>query len=211
MQWSALQGAVASWANRSDLTSNMTTFLALAEERIYSGDPTANVDPLRVAEMLQTATLTPASGVITLPAGALEIKRVRDAASRSVLTPVDETKLGDREGDTAGAPGAYTMRAGKLIVAPGVNSTTGLEVMYFGRLATPAASTDENAIMARYPAIYLHAMLIEVGIYLQDDEMTARATRAFVSAVTGAQRADDRAEVAGLSQMCIRPDSGGAV
>ena len=210
MQWAALQGAVASWANRSDLSSNMATFLTLAEDRIYSGDPVNNVDPLRVAEMLQTATLTPASGVITMPAGALEIKRVRDAASRSVLTPVDETKLGDREGDTAGTPGAYTMRAGKLIVAPGV-STAGLEVLYFGRLATPAAGTDENAIMARYPAIYLHAMLIEVSIYLQDDEMTARATRAFVSAVTGAQRADDRAEVAGLSQMCIRPDSGGAV
>ena len=49
MQWGALKTAVSAWANRNDLTAQIGTFLLLAEERIYSGDPANNIEPLRCA------------------------------------------------------------------------------------------------------------------------------------------------------------------
>jgi len=211
MQWGALKTAVASWANRNDLSAQMGTFLLLAEERIYSGDPVNNIEPLRCAEMVATASLTPVSGVITMPSGYLELLRLRDAASRVVMTPVSEDKIGDIEGFTAGAPFRFAVRGGKVIVAPGAASVGPLEVVYYGKLATAAADGDENAIMSRYPSVYLHAMLIEVAGFLADDEMQARAMRAYVSAMAGAQAADKRAEAGGLSALAIRSDAWGQV
>lgn len=211
MQWGALKTAVASWANRNDLTAQMGVFLLLAEERIYNGDPVNSIEPLRCAEMIATASLTPASGVLTMPDGYLELLRLRDAAARVVLTPVSEDKLGDIEGFGAGSPFRFAVRGGKVIVAPGATSTSALEAVYYGKLTTPSADGDENAIMARYPSIYLHALLIEAAGYLADDEMQARATRAYVSAMAGAQAADKRAEAGGLSALTIRSDTWGQV
>lgn len=211
MQWGDLKTAVASWANRNDLTAQMGTFLLLAEERIYSGDPAANIDPLRCAEMVTTASVAPAAGVVTLPYGYLELLRLRDPASRVVLTAVSEDKLGDIEGFTDGAPFRFSVRGGKIIVAPGAASVTALEVVYYGRLATPLLDSDENAVMLRYPAVYLHALLIEVAGFLADDDMQARAMRAYVSAMAGAQAADRRAEAGGLSALAIRSDTWGQV
>lgn len=211
MQWGALKTAVAAWANRNDLTAQMGTFLLLAEERIYTGDPVNNIEPLRCAEMIVTASLTPASGVLTMPAGYLELLRLRDAASRVVLTAVDEAKIGDIEGYGAGLPFRFAVRGGKVIVAPGATSSSALEAVYYAKLTSPSADTDENAIMARYPAVYLQAMLIEVAGYLADDDMQARALRAYVSAMAGAQAADKRAEAGGLTALAIRSDAWGQV
>lgn len=211
MQWGALKTAVSAWANRNDLTAQMGTFLLLAEERIYSGDPVNNIEPLRCAEMIVTASLTPVAGVLTMPAGYLELLRLRDAASRVVLTPVSEDKIGDIEGYGTGLPFRFAVRGGKIITAPGATSTSALEAVYYGKLTTPSDDADENAIMARYPSIYLHALLIEAAGYLADDEMQARALRSYVSAMAGAQAADKRAEAGGLSALAIRSDTWGQV
>ena len=206
MNLGALKSAVAAYANRSDLTAMMPTFLELAEDRIYSGDPVNAVEPLRLSLMIQTGTYTPAAGVVTVPA-MLEVIRVRDAATRTVFRPMEADKIGAIEGYSSARSYAFDVRGGKIVLAP--LGASPVEVVSYTRPTTPTADADENGVMQAYPGIYLHAMLIEAGLYLADDDMTIRALKAWQSAMAGAQAADARAEAGGASALTIRADTWG--
>ena len=57
--YTELQAAVADWLNRTDLSSRIVDFIALAESKMDSGyirpgDPTRKNYKLRVVEMAQT-------------------------------------------------------------------------------------------------------------------------------------------------------------
>lgn len=202
MNWLALQDAFARFANRTDLDASL--MLQLAEPRIYSGDPINGVEPLRLSSMLRTVSVAPTAGTITI-AGMLEVVRVRDAARNVVLRVMSPDDIGAIEG-LFGPSYAYDPRAGGLRVAP--LSSGALEVHYYARPTTPATGTAENEVMRDHPGIYLHAMLIEAGLYLADDDMTMRALKAWQSAMAGAQAADRRADAGGFAALSIRSDRG---
>ena len=79
MNYADLQQLVEDHLGRSDLSSWFQSFVASAETWLNYGSQ--ETPPLRVREMETIATLTPVSGVVTLPADYLEYERVSEALS----------------------------------------------------------------------------------------------------------------------------------
>ena len=79
MNYADLQQLVEDHLARSDLSSWFQSFVASAETWLNYGSE--ETPPLRVREMETIATLTPAAGVVTLPADYLEYERVSEALS----------------------------------------------------------------------------------------------------------------------------------
>ena len=209
MNYAALKAAVAGWANRTDLTAQMPTFLSLAEQRVWFGDPAAQVDPLRALQMLTSVTLTPAAGQVALPADFLDVERVAalgaDGASKTTLTPRSSAALARFE-MVDSAPMYFAVRSGVLVLGPRFSNS--VELLYYARPATPTADADENWLMAAAPGVYLYGMLTEVALYLRDDELLASARDLYRGAVAAVQRASDQQQDGGMTSLAIIADRG---
>lgn len=187
MNWGQIKAAVAAYANRSDLTDMMPTFLELAEQRIYNGAAEGDVPPLRLSTMLTTQTL---SGV-ALPADFLEMKRVVAVMSTTYKKPLDFKpleKMGEQE-TTSGDPQFYSMNNGNLVYAPTFSQP--VEIIYYARFPTPVLDTDTNWLTNNASTTYIAAMLIEVGYYLRDNDLAKREMARFASQINAMQAQDD--------------------
>ena len=106
MNYADLQQLVEDHLGRSDLSSWFQSFVASAETWLNYGSQ--ETPPLRVREMETIATLTPVSGVVTLPSG-VEMVMPGDNISFDVelITPIameEKLRFAIREGGrTVGA------------------------------------------------------------------------------------------------------------
>lgn len=204
MNYGQLKTAVAGWANRSDLTSLMVTFLELTEQRIYQGTP--QVQGLRLTSMLGTD-----STVVTgdaLPARFAAVERVTylTGGRKQPLEQRAPQMLAILEG-TSGQPRFYAIRGTTIVIAPGGASDT-CEMSYYARLVTPVADGDTNDILTNSAGVYLHGMLVEVGNYLQDESMVALHEARFVAEMKQVQKYDDDKRYSGpitiVSDLSVR-------
>lgn len=209
MNYAALKSAVTSWANRTDLTALMPTFLSLAEQRIFFGEPAAQISPLRAVKMLTSTTLTPVDGQVTLPADFLDFERVAslgsDGFSKTPLTYRSTAQLARFE-LISGAAQFFGVRSGKLVLGPRI--TDQVELLYYARPATPSADADENWLMADASGVYLYGMLIEVAMYLRDDDTQAAVRDLYRNAVAAVQQASDQLQDGGMTSLAIMADRG---
>jgi hypothetical protein len=191
VNWTELQAQTAGWVDRSDLTALMPVFLDNAEARIYSGIPDG---PLRCRGLrLQSMLLTAAAVATpwTLPAGLLSIHNV--TAQVGGYAKQLDPAVSDTAAPYLGMPGdpqGYLVRGGTLqLVGIGPGAAT---IVYYGRLTTPSAGGDTNAIMTTYSGVYRWAMLAEAADYLQNAEASALYSGRFAEAMKSAQAQDDR-------------------
>lgn len=209
MNYAALKSAVAAWANRTDLAAHLPTFLALAEQRIWFGEPAAQIAPLRVLPMLTSVTLAPAGGVASLPADFLDVERVAalpaDGNSKTPLTPRSPAAMGRFE-LTDGAPQFFAVRNGALVFGP--RFALPVELLYYARPTTPVADADENWLMLQAPGVYLYGMLIEVALYLRDEGLGLAARDLYRNALSAVQTASDQQQAGGMSSLAIVADRG---
>lgn len=209
MNYATLKTAVAGWANRTDLAAQLPAFLALAEQRIFFGEPAAQIAPLRVLPMLTAATLTPVSGAVALPADFLDVERVAalpaDGNSKTPLTPRSPAGMGRFE-LTDGAPQFFAVRNGSLVFGP--RFAHPVELLYYARPATPSADSDENWLMSQAPGVYLYGMLIEVALYLRDEGLGLAARDLYRNALAGVQYASDQQQAGGMTSLAIMADRG---
>lgn len=162
--YAELQTAAANWLNRSDLTSRIPEFIALAEAKFNR--------VIRAPDMVTKDTsFTIDSQYKTLPTGFLEAIRfsISGTPDRRLeyLTPekMDET----RERFTASQkPGYYSVAGGNFEFLPNPDqSYTGLLLYY--QAITGLATTSPNWLLTSHPDIYLFGTLLEAAAYLDDD------------------------------------------
>lgn len=191
MNFGQLKEAVRSWADRTDLDALMTTFVELAEQRIYNG---VQVGQRRVAGLRLQGMLTTVSPftVGTLPADLLKIERVAAIYSnyKKPLVYASSESLADDELLTSTAQG-YTVRGNELIVGPAFGED--VELIYYARPVTPTGDSDTNVVLQKAPSVYLYGALREVGAWLRDPELVSMAEPQFMDAMDAAQAADDEA------------------
>lgn len=192
MNWGELKTAVLAYAHRTgdaELTNLMPTFLALAEDRIYSGE--SNSPKIRVAAMRQFAQL--ANG--TRPAGFLEAIKVAEADSpeKSLLyVPMDKMPQERR---------AFSWDGETLVLSE--DQGFPIDLTYYAKLTTPSTDIDTNWLMDNHPRLYLSAMLVEVARYTVDGEMAAREISNYASAAQTVNSTDKAAQMSG-SQIVMR-------
>lgn len=163
--YSDLQAAIASWIARADLGPNIPDFIALFES-------VAN-RRLRLRQQESAATLTPSSGVATLPADYLAWRRVTwtgqfprelEYVHPSYLHALYPTLPAD-------IPRLFTIEGGNLTVAP--SDDTALTFDYFQKIPALTSTNTSNWLLATAPDLYLFGALAEAHGFVKDAESLA--------------------------------------
>jgi hypothetical protein len=189
--YSELQSAVADHMARSDLTSYIPDFITLTESVLNFGmkSPEYDLSPLRARDMETVSSLTPASGVATLPDTFLEPRRVVEEASiRRPLDYITPEGADEMYPDRAsGLSDHYTIIGSSLYMFP--LSTNDIEVHHY-RTIPPLASNDPNWLLTKNPNIYLRGALFQAALFVKDQaEALTHAT--LLKALVGGMNASD--------------------
>jgi hypothetical protein len=170
---SDLQTQIANWLARDDLTAYIPDFITLFE--------CAAARKLKVRLQETTATLTPTSGVATVPSDYLGYRRVTWTGSPiSELSYVTPTMYATYlNSPVASPPLVFTIEGSNLRVAP--SDDTALTFDYFQRNA--AVSGTLNWLYTNHPDAYLFGSLCEANAFNKG--------KAFDSASLWKQRRDE--------------------
>ncbi len=160
--YAELQTAVQNWMDRSDFSSRVPEFIALAEAFFNR--------KLRCREMVATSSFTTTAGTATLPTDFLQAINVYwNGSTPKSLEEYPDQVFEDRYGAlTAGPPEAYLIRGLSIYVAP-VDNTTQLKLIYYQKI--PAlASSSTNWLLTAHPDLYLFAALTEAELFTLDSQ-----------------------------------------
>lgn len=153
-----LQASVASWIDRTDQTANIPDFIALAESAMNA--------ELRLRDMVKTGTLATVDGVgyVELPADWLAFTYIRYEGTQLEYVTPDVLRANSwKTGDVA----EYSIEGNQLLLNPTPGAIT-LDIGYYGRIPALSA-TPTNAILTKYPMIYLSGALAAAFQFLMDD------------------------------------------
>lgn len=192
--YAQLQTAISDHLARSDLTSYIPDFITLAEGLLNFGlkSTELDMDPLRVRDMETTVTLTPTSGVVTLPDTFLEARRVVETAvprrSLDYITPDAADDLYPTR--DSGLADHYTIIGSSLYTFN--LASNDIEIEHY-RTIPPLATTDPNWLLTKSPNIYLRASLFEAAMFIKDDTEALRQGTMLKALVGGMNASDKRA------------------
>jgi hypothetical protein len=155
--YAELQSAIANWLARDDLTAYIPDFITLFEA--------AAARRLRVRLQESTTTLTPSSGVATVPTDYLGHRRVTWTGSpihelAYVAPPIYAGYLESG----SGTPTVYTIEGSNLRVSS--SDDTALTFDYYAR--TAAVSGSLNWLFTYHPDAYLFGSLCEANAFNKD-------------------------------------------
>lgn len=170
---------------RTDLTSQFPDILALAEQRIFYGDGT--IAPLRVLPMEGSATLTFTDGVASLPADFLDKRAIYWSATWAVSLVYEPPSIFyplalERAGGSY--PEAYTLEGNSVKVSPALTGSATL--LYYQRPTAMSADGDSNAILLKWPGVYLFGCQLEVYRITRNAEELVKTKQMYADAVSAA-------------------------
>jgi hypothetical protein len=170
-----LKAAIADYAVRSDLTTQIADFVTLAETMFNHGDDELGFPALRVREMETTSSSnTPdANGVITLDTDFLQMRRVTSTDDPRRILAYASPEWMDESYPTAtsGYPSFYTIIGSSLIIRP-VGSSD-IEYVYYEKIPALSGSVSSNWLLAKSPNAYLFASLYNLYVFVQQPEGAA--------------------------------------
>lgn len=194
--YAQLQGAVADWLERGDLTARIPDFIALAEARFN------RVLRLRMMEVEAALTLGVGARKVALPAGFREpVALWRTAAQgRCALRFVDPATL---EVKFAPGPAAcWTIDGAELAFDRPADVAYDLTLRMLGRLALSDAAPT-NALLTDYPDLYLFGALAEAAPYLRDADLLNLVLARLDAALSEARAKEARAR--SLATLGVEP------
>ena len=211
--YAELKTAIANWLERSDLTSRIPEFIALAQAKMYRGvlgpdGRTWVIPPLRVRDMITTANIAVTSGVGATPSGWLEFVRLWiDSTDQPNLKYLPPQTFYDNAGahNTAAASDvlAYTIEGAVIRTAAPMTET--LKSVHYAKFTAMSADGDSDWVLLQAPHVYLDGALAEAyGGYLRDPDGAAFHGASFAAGVKGLMGQDKQAQHAG-STLVMRP------
>ena len=181
--YAQLQTEIANWLDRTDLTSQIPTFIELAEASFNR--------TIRAPDMITKNDSYSISGQYnTLPSDTLEIIRivvdVQPVIVLEYLTPQDLSELrGELTG--TGKPYYFTLVGGssnQLEVLRSPAQTYTSSIIYYTRIPALTDSATTNWLLTANPDIYLFGALVEAEPYLKNDERMPLWTNRLDKALT---------------------------
>jgi hypothetical protein len=160
--YAELQAAVGNWLDHSLFAARIPEFIALFEA--------AANRRLRVREQEATATLTPVSGAVVLPADYLAWRRLTwTGAPRVELQYVHPSYLqAAYPSSPTDVPRIFTIEGTTLKVRP--LDGTSLELDYFQKIPALSDAAPSNWLLAAHPDVYLFGSLVEAEMFGVNDE-----------------------------------------
>jgi hypothetical protein len=154
--FSELRTQIASWVNRTDLsTAQLSLFVAAAESDIRND--------LETREGWQSTSGTVTSNTITVPSGFLSVRTL--TVDDFVLDYLPQSTLlsKDQEGYVSGY---YTIENDTITVLGGTNYV----LHYIGSLTSLSGDSDTNWLLENAPNVYLWAGCKYASVFLRDIE-----------------------------------------
>lgn len=198
--YGGLKASIASWLKRSDLTSTIPDFVALAEARIARD--------LRIRKQVVTTTLTTTAGVqyVTLPSDFLEAENltVNTTPPRAISVVTPELLDVKYPANTwTGVPAVYCLLGDQLQFGPTPDAAYPISLAYYQRFTALSGDSDTNWLLTNHPSIYLFAALSEAEPFLMNDPRATTWEAKYANDVKLLQDADDEALRSG-SAMRVR-------
>ena len=165
---------VASYLKRSDLTSQIPTFIMLAESK-FARD-------LRIRPMLTGVTMQtiPGSRNISLPGDWLEFDSVvLNSQPSRVLTYVTNETIDNNfpENGATSKPEVYTIVGTTMEFGPVPDSNYDVRMTYYAKFPGLEAN-GTNWLLSNHPGIYLYAVLMEASLFgFADDRLVIWSQR----------------------------------
>lgn len=164
--YSELQTSLSNWSHRADLTSLLPDFIRLAETKLNRY--------LRTRDMELETTLTPSSGVCTLPTDFLASRRVYINTS----SPIELEYLAPEQfyiqfPTTAGGSKYFTIESNTIILAD--RGATSVKLLYY-QVIPALASNSTNWLLTSHPDLYLAASMAELNDYVKNTNEMAKWT-----------------------------------
>lgn len=160
-----LKTAVANWLTRPELTARVSEFVALGEARLFTD--------LRVREMEATATIstTASQRADPLPTRFVQARGLYITGSPSVrLEYRSIPEYWSIYADfTEAKPSYFTISAENFVWGAVPDAVYSIIVEHYARMAAFSADGDTNAIIARWPNLYLYTALLESAPFLGND------------------------------------------
>lgn len=177
--YATLQSAIANWLHRSDLTTTIPDFIALAESRIN------RVFSARGAEIDVTLTATVDSAFVDLPVDfSTPIGLwLESFVPRRLLVFKQPTELAYVPVKTY--PNFWAIKDGQIQFDRIAAGNYPLTLRY--KKNSNIATTDTNYILSSYPDLYLFGALVEAAIFIRDTEQMQIWQQKFDNAMTEAQ------------------------
>jgi hypothetical protein len=182
--WVELKAAVAVWANRTDLTTQIVDAITLAEAIAFR--------QLKLRFSEDTATGTTAGATIAIPTGMGRIERL-EIESGGVKFTLDYTSPSGIEALTASTdlPSRYTIEDGAIRLISAPNGSYTYTLHYIPDFANLSGSVASNWVLANAPDVYLFGALSQLAIYTNDPEGGARWTPMFTQAMAAVRAVDE--------------------
>lgn len=187
--YSELLTAIEDWAVRPDLATYIPDFVTLATAMFNVGQQ--GVKPIRTREMEEVATLSPTSGVFTVPTDYLQYRRVVELASMRrellyIAPSYAEQAYPDRP---SGQPRDFTIVGSGLYAFP--TTSNDIEMTYYQQIPNLSVSNTTNWLLTKAPHIYLHGGLFQLALFTSDNDLLQRSTAILAAAIDGLNQQDE--------------------
>jgi hypothetical protein len=166
--YSELKTAIANWLNRSNLTTYIPDFIALAEKRIYR--------ELRVRAMEAALNSTISSGVIAVPTGYVELKyayvdgtpvQFLQRKTPGWIVEYYATRAADSQ------PKYIARDVDSFIFGPYADSSYTIKGTYYKRLDALSDSNTTNWFVTNAPDLLLFGALCKAEPFIKNDPRLA--------------------------------------
>ena len=178
-----LATAVANWMQRTDLTSRIPEFVALAEAKIFR--------ELRTPDMeTKDAAFSITGEYVAVPTGMLEVRSfMTNSTPRRAITFMPDDTQTDMYRTTNLAPLFFDVVGANFRFAPVPSSTVTATLVYYVAPATVSTgSTEQNWLLTAAPDVYLYGTLAEAAAFTQDDQAAAKWSQAFSGALAAVKK-----------------------
>lgn len=183
--YTTLKTAVFSFSGRDDLSSQFGTIVQLAESSMYNNDE----QPLRVQELISTATLTTTGGtnLVALPDDFLSGLSVLINVGGVSRELVNTAPAALNRNSEQGVPTRYAIIDGMTFdnVPDGEYD---IDITYYAKPTALDKTNNTNTILTSYPDIYLYACLASVNDLSGEDQDSERYYQKMIRSIKGAIR-----------------------
>ena len=178
-----LRDAIESWSHRNDVASRLDDFIDLAESEMLKW--------LRIRDMETRSTAVTSGRYLSLPTDFLEMRRLRMISGAQYFELLQSTPEGMYITQDSGMPKLFTVTS-QLEFDRTPDSAYTVEMQYYVKPTALSSSNTTNAILTRYPSIYLFGSLWALYQWALQEDKSEYFYQKFMAAVMSANREDKK-------------------
>ena len=179
MTYAELKTAIANYLNRSDLTSDIDTFIDNVEAELNRR--------LRTKDMIKRATATADSQYLTVPTDWIEAINVEITSND--FSPLFQQSIESLDvyrkanNNSTGQPVYFAMVDDSIELAPTPDVEYTLQLTYYAKISALSDSNTSNFVSVSHPDVYLYGALKHASIFLMEDDRIPMFTQQFEKAL----------------------------